>query len=340
MDAHILFERRTLTGVMNKRPRRPGLFKELFYPDSSRNTLDTSTAEIHTIIGGQQMIPFVSDVEGGTVVEGTKQEAQVVKTPRMRPKVPFEACKLLEFSEPGQPPIIKRGVTDDRIKAKIARDLQNVKDRCENTIEYLAAKSLCGGKIQVSQDNISLEIDFRQPATHIIVLGAGSQWGDTGINPLEQFKEWGDIILDSCGLTPNVCIQGTNANKAFRGNAAVQAELDNRRFELGTYAPVVGDYHEGYVSGLDIYRYGGSLLDYNNNPVSLMHPDYILLGCTAAETSLEFGHPTDLECDGPCEYFTKSDLKKDPSQLDQITETRPLPWNKQPDAFIYVKVVN
>ncbi|NDV20007.1 major capsid protein [Pseudodesulfovibrio sp. JC047] len=339
MDTHVTFERRTLTGVMNKRPKKPGLFKSLFFPESSRNTLDTSTAEIHTIVGGKKLIPFVSDVEGGTIVEGTKQESQIVKTPRLRPKVPFKASDLLDFSKPGEPPLVKPGVADDRVETKVSRDLQEVKDRCEITIEYMASKSLCGGKIIVTQDNIQFEIDFRMPATHIIVLSAGSKWNDSGVNPLENLEEWADLIVEACGLSPDVCIMGTNAHKAFRNNAAVQAELDNRRIESGAYAPVVGKAYKGHVQGVDVFRYGGTYHDVDDSPVKLMEPDYILLGCTDAENSLEFGRPTDLECDGPTEYFTKSDLKKDPSQLDQITETRPLPWNKQPDAFVYVKVV-
>jgi hypothetical protein len=333
----IQFERQTLTGVINKRPHKPGLFKELFFK-KDRETLDTTTAEIHTVIGGKKLIPFVTDIEGGTLVDGTTREAQTVKTPRLRPKQVFSAAKLLETVKPGEPCQVKAGVTDDRVEAAIARDLQEVKDRCEITTEYMAASALCGGKIQASQDNIAFEIDFRMPATHIIVLGGGAQWGDAGVSILEGMQTWADLVLDSCGLTVDAMVCGINAHKLFRADAEVKAELDNRRIDLGLYSPMVGKAYQGHVQGVDIFRYGGTYQDEAGNLVKMMDPNYVLLGCTYAENGIVHGRPTDLECDGPTEYFTKSKIVEDPSQIEFINETRPLPWNKQPDAFVYVKV--
>ncbi|WP_243546388.1 major capsid protein [Pseudodesulfovibrio tunisiensis] len=332
-----LFDRRTLTGIIDRRPVKPKLFKELFF--SRRNPLDTTTAQLDIIVGGKSLVPFVTKFEGGTLIEGTTRESQVVETPRMRPKMHFSACNLLDFRQAGEPPVIKPGVTDDRVDKAIATDMQELKDRVEITVEYMAAKSLQGGKIPLVGETFQGEVDMRMPASHIIVLGAGDTWADAGADPCEDLEVWADLIVDATGLTPDVCVQGVNAWQAFRNNAKVQGELDNRRMETGQLAPEVGKAYRGHVNGVDIYRYGGSYHDAAGQVQKLMHPDYVVFGCTEAETTIDFGLPEDLENSGPVEYFAKSRINWDPSYLEFLAESRPLPWLKQPDAFVFVKVV-
>jgi Phage major capsid protein E. len=333
-----VFERRTLVGVINKRPVFPGLFKELFF--QRRHPFAGTVVELHTTVAGKKLLPFVTEVGAGVQVDKVGRETQMIKCARLRPKKQFSAPELLNFTNPGEDPYLAGNVQEIDLEQAVARDVQDLKDRTETTIEYLCAKSVCGGLITVVQDDIKFSIDYRMPSSHKPALPAGSLWTAEGANPLEQLESWSDLIVDDSGLTPDVIVMGTNAWKAFRKNPAVQAELDNRRIDHPGLSPRVAKAYQGSIGGVEIYRYGGTYDDADGAPQAVMHPDFVLFGSSEAETSIEFGLPADLEAEGrPMEYFAKSWVDKDPSLLWILSESRPLPWPKQIGAFVHAKVV-
>jgi len=331
------FNKRVLTGTIEKRKVVPSLFKDLFF--KRRPPSRASKFDLEIISGGKTLVPFVTPVEGGTLVSKRAREMKTVTAPRMRPKVHYTAPELLEVPEPGASPILKPGVTEGEIKRSVAGDLQDIKDDCELTTEYMCAQALCGGKITVNQDNIQFEIDYQMPAAHQIVLGAGAMWNDSGVDPSKTINMASDLIIDEMGMAPNVMVCGKNAANAFKRNPFVEGDMDKRDFNIGELAPRVGQLRFGHYEGLDCFRYGGTYTDGAGNVSTMMHPDYVLIGVTDADAVIEYGLPADLECSGPTEYFTKAHVESDPSGVEFITETRPLPWTKRSGAYVYIKVV-
>jgi len=330
------FHQRVLTGTINKRKVVPGLFKELFF--KRRPPSRASTFDLEIISGGKTLVPFVTPVEGGTLMHKKAREMQTVTAPRMRPKLQYSANELLEITAPGESPILAPGVQPVEIERAVAGDMQSIKDDCELTLEYMCSQALCGGKISVDQDNIQFEIDFQMPAAHKIVLGAGATWDVATVDPSEDMNTWADLIIEECGMAPVAMICGTNAAQAFKRNPFVEGDLDNRNFNIGELSPRVGQLRFGHYEGVDCFRYGGQFTDAAGNPALMMHPDYVLLGVTDADASIEFGMPADLENSGPNEYFAKSKIRFDPSGIEYVSETRPLPWPKRM-AYVYAKVV-
>lgn len=332
------FDTRVLIGLINKRPVLPGLFKNLFFP--RRNPIPSKFAELEVLVGGKQLIPFVGDYSPGTVVGRVGRETRSVKCPRMRPKIPYRAPDLLDHSAPGAIAYVTPGETREMAMERcLALDLDNLKGRVETTIEYMCAQAL-KGYLSYAGEETAFTVDYLMPDAHKIVLGSGEKWTDEGVEPLEQMETWADMIVEACGLTPDVCVQGAAAWAAFRKNPQVRDDLDNRRIEVGQLAPVIGKAYRGTVSGVDIYRYGGTYQDSAGALQTLLGPEYIVFGCTQAETEITFGLPEDLGAGGQAmEYFSKAYYEEDPSTLVVLAESRPLPLPKMPDAYVYVKVV-
>jgi len=296
--------------------------------------------KLEVVIGGKALVPFVGDYSPGSVEGKISREVRTVKTPRMRPKLPFRAPELLDVRAPGENAYLRPGESREQAMERlVAMDMDNLKGRVETTIEWMCAQAV-KGTLSYAGDEVAFSIDYRMPAEHKIVLGSGAKWTDTGVDPLEDLEDWADLILEATGLTPNVCVHGKNAWNAFRNNAKVQESLETRRVEGARMIVGVGDHFKGQTGNVDHYRYGGTYQDSAGTAQKLLDEDYVVFACTQAETEIQFGLPEDLEAGGmSMEYFAKAWLDKDPSVLWELIESRPLPLPKQPDAFIYAKVV-
>lgn len=332
------FETRVLTGVINKRPRVHRLFESLFF--RRRTPVAAKHLDVEILVHGRRLLPFVGPADAGVYVAKVGREVQSVQAPRLRPKQKFTAPELLDFTQPGEGLQMAATATDRDIEKTVAENLDLLRDNSDVTAEWMCSKAVCGGILTVDQENIAFTIDYRMPETHKVVLGSGSKWTDDGVDPVDDLEGWGDLILDSCGLSPDVVVMGTNASKAFRKSDRVKDELDTRRVEGASWKTAIGEYYRGNIGGQDIYRYGGSVPDAGGSTQYLMDPDYILMGCTSVNGRIDYGLPEDLEAGGRrMEIFTKARVNWDPSFLELLAETRPLPQPLQPDAFVYAKVV-
>lgn len=333
------FEARTLTEVIKARQPLPGLFKELFF--KQRNTLPTKYAELEVLVRGRSLVPFVTDYEGGTLSPKTRRELRTVKTPRMNPIERFSAPELIDASRPGAG--VYRNTPEDlagAIENAIVLDLDAIKDDVELTIEFMCAQSVTGTLVVVQEGMKMLNIDFLMPPENKIILGDGVRWNQDGGDPDANLEDWASLITTAAGVGADQCIMGTNAWRAFSRNKKIMDNLDRRRVEIGSLSPDVNKLRKGEYNGLDIWSYGGEFEDIEGNMHHMLHPDYIVLGSTAAKCSIEFGVPEDLKNHGqPNEYFAKAWEEENPSAYWMGVESRPLPFPKQPGAFVYAKVV-
>ncbi|ABM28085.1 major capsid protein [Nitratidesulfovibrio vulgaris] len=331
------FEARTLTGIITVRPWFNSLFLSLFFPESRRNTLLTDTAAVELEMYGKELAPFVTDYEGGTLVENTKREVQAIKTTRMRPKKQFRAADLLKAPQLGRDPY-NPGAPRDRILEAVTRELDDLKDRITKSLEWMAAQAMQGG-IVISQDNIQRQIDFLIPASNKVTLTGTDRWTESASDPSGDFEEWNALVQES-GFPANVCVMGDKAWTAFRKNPAIKEELDNKRIELGQLGPNVQRMYKGRVNGIDIYHCGTTYTDGAGVSQKLLAPNKVLFTSTELPTSLDFGLPADLECSGPVDIFSKSKMEDDPSGLFLLAESRPMPWPKIPNGIVIATVVD
>lgn len=333
------FDTRVLTGVVNKRPHLPTLFRNLFFP--ARKPIASKFAELEIVVGGKKLLPFVGDGAAGKIIDKVSREKDTVRTPRIRVKEPFSAQELLDVTAPGGMSYVQPDESRDAAMQRIiTEDLDELDRRIVATEEWMCAQVLCGGQISYADDEHAFDIDFRMPTAHKVTLGAGVTWADAGVNPMADIDTWANIVLDACGLTADTCIMSPSAWQAFYNNEKVQKLLDTRRIDSGSLAPRIASYYQGNMQGVDFFKYGGSVTGHDGQAFKLIPDGYLVFAARAMETKLVFGLPEDLEAGGrPMERFAKSFMEKDPSALWLLLETRPLPQLRQPDALIYAKVI-
>ncbi|UIJ38512.1 major capsid protein [Desulfobaculum bizertense] len=340
MELPSQFEAISLTDVVKKRPMLPGLFKELFF--RVRNELSTKFAQIEVVVRGRQLVPLVTDYEGGTLSAKTRRELRTVKTPRMNPVQRFSAPELVDATQPGagvyrQPSVDLQAA----MERTLVQDLDAMKDDIELTIECMCAQAVTGS-LTVEQDGKkALDIDFQMPAENKIVLAQSVDWSSENADPEKDFEDWGARILDETGHGADVCIMGTSAWRAFRNNKKVMDALDRRRVEIGSLSPNVNKLRKGEFNGVDIYVYGGQFVDCDGVTHQLLDPNEVIMGATSAKSSIEFGVPEDLANHGePNQYFSKSWEEENPSAIWIGIESRPLPIPKEPGAFVHATVIH
>ncbi len=327
---------RTLTRAIHKLKTPPRLLRDLIF--KSRNTNETDTIDVDIVVGGKNMAPFVTDVEGGIIVQGTGRESRSIKTPRIRIKHSLTPKKLRGERGIGQTFYATgpKSVADAQ-KQKVMLEYLELKKKVETREEWMCAQAL-KGSIKVVQDNIEFNVDYRRPDTHKIVLGAGDRWNEPDGDPKSDIQDASDLMVDS-GYTPNLLLGGTEAVKHLLKKTEKDKWFDAKHLKAGSFDWRTTSLYQGNYGGLDVYRYGSTFEDASGSKEKLIDADKIYMIDTSARYSIEYGIIMDLEASIVGELFGKSWFEKDPSVLWNLIESRPLPVTWEPDAIVELDVL-
>ncbi|WFS63451.1 major capsid protein [Pseudodesulfovibrio thermohalotolerans] len=336
------FDTRAMLETCEVIPPAPGMFKELFF--TRRNTHETKKVETEMVRKGKKLFPFVSDVAGGKLVPRRTRGKLTVECPRIRPKDAFTAPDLLSKTAPGEIAYVNNPnalTPEQRVERAIVDQLTEFRDGIERTIEFMCARVATTGKLTVVQPDLSFEIDFLMPSGNKVVLTGDDLWSAaSGVAILTQLEGFAtDLIGEESGLPADILMCGTNAWKTLFGKQDFRDVLDNRRIDLGHLSPMIGKSYKGNVGNLDIYVNSDKYEDESGTLQPMLHPDYIVLGSSLGDARIEFGVPQELPCPGPMEFFAKSYIQEDPSQLMLVGESNPLPNPRNVGAFAYIKVL-
>lgn len=333
------FDSRTLIGVITKRPPKPGLITSLFF--KSQQPKATDKFELHVETVQRRIVPLVSNVEGASIVQGRSAEVLLAKAPRIRLKRPFAAEEALRATV-GMTPY---DTSVNPIEAAIAKQMQDFRDDIEYTIEFMAAQLATQGKLTM-RDMVEgkvktiYELDLDRNTAHKIdVSAAGTKWNGTSGKIRKNVQAWSLLIAAATGQGATDLILGTDVVDVFLSHSDVEKRLDNRNINTGQLTLSVQTLYLGRWNGLDVWSYPYSMTDRVGETLPLVAPDSILLGTRDAGQDIEWGLPLDRKCTGPTDFFAKTFEEEDPSAVWALVESRPLPWTKNPDAFVYAKVL-
>ena len=307
-----------------------------------RNPRPSKYIEVDIIKGGKKLAPFVTDIEGGIIIEGTRHQNRAVKTPRIRTKKLLTADDLLGQKAPGQ--IYYAGGIGDihtARKKKIALEQKDLKNQIFNRIEWMCAQALTG-MMSVVQSNVSFQIDYLMPSAHKIVLTSGDKWSETTAKVRNNIEVWAQMIINALGFGPTIAICGSDVAAALFDRLAEDKWFDSRSLSTGEFSWKASSNYMGRAGGIDFYKYGSKYENDSGVDTSLLPANKIYLIATQAQFSIEFGLITDLDADAQVmgELFSKAWLEKDPSVLNILAESRPLPVVWQPEAIIEAQVVD
>jgi hypothetical protein len=332
------FKWRNMTAAINRRKPAPHFLKDMFFPESKTNQSDTIDVDI--TIGGKQVVPFVSPIEGGTVVSKLGREMRSVKTPRLRPKKEFGAQELLTNRAPSGTFYAKGGDITRERERKVGEELADLKNRIDVTKEWMCAQAMTG-TITVSQENVAFEVDYQLPVTHKPT--AEDLWtaeGTKGQDVFDDLQEWSDLIGEGVGTGADTLVLGSTAASAFLNLAKDSKWFDAARANAGSIALNFASNYIGNVGGIAVYRYSKKYTDANGDAQYLVNPKAAIMASKDARRTLEHGLILDLKANARvvAEYFAKSWLNEDPSALWMLAESRPLPVLWEPEGIIYATV--
>ena len=333
------FDSRVLTGVITKRPPKPGLITQLFFKPQPPSPTDKFELHVETI--KRRIVPLVSNVEGASIVQGRSAEVLLARAPRIRLKRPFAAEEALRNTV-GMTPY---DTSVNPVEAAIAKQMQDFRDDIEYTVEFMAAQLATQGKLTM-RDKVEgkiktiYELDLdRDPKHKVDVSATGTKWNGTNGKIRKDVQAWNLLIAAATGQGATDLILGTDVVDIFLDHKDVEKKLDNRNINIGQLTLSVQTLYLGRWNGLDVWTYPYSMTDRVGETIPLVAAGSILLGTRNAGQDIEYGLPLDRRCTGPTDYFAKTYEEEDPSQTWALVESRPMPWTKNPDAFVYAKVI-
>ena len=140
-----------------------------------------------------------------------------------------------------------------RQQALLAAYMRDQRDAIERRWNLMVAEVMLTGVLTVEDEAYPRQvIDFGRAANHSITLAAGSRWGDSGIDPLDNLEDWGIRVQDACNYPVDVVIMGTAAWAKFRKAQGLKDLLDIRR-------------GAEKIGGLDIAPGSGAPLQYKGS---------------------------------------------------------------------------
>ena len=332
------FKWRAMTAAINQIIPAPRLLQDLIF--RNRNSQAADHIDVDVVVGGKKILPFVSPIQGGVVVDKLGRYTRSVIAPRLRPKKPFSAQELLTTRATGSNFYVSgAGDLNKYRQEKVGRELQDLRNRIDTTIEWMCAQALTGS-LSYDGESIAFAVDYQMPDANKPTLLTTARWGESAADILGNLDDWGDIIINSVGMGPTIGILGKTAAKKLRADTTIKDLLDNRRTNLGSTVWRVGNNYIGNLNGIDFYRYGNEYTDLNDEDQNFIADNVCILVAPQARFSIEFAQIIDLDAGANVvgEYFSKSWLEKDPSQLWILAESRPLPVPWQPEAIVYATV--
>jgi hypothetical protein len=294
------YEVRTLLEPFLEGPIVHTFLRDTFF--GAREYPPTSLVEFDFRRGRRKMAPFVAPLVGGKVMERQGYETRFFRAPRIAPVRALRTPDL-EPRLPGES--IYSGRTQaDRAAELIAEDAIFCDESISRREEWMCRSVLVNGGITVTaENNYTMAINYLEYGTPGTVTSnhdiPSPQWNDlAGSDPLMDLEKSRLNCIKVSGISPNVALFGDGAKKAFIQNANVQKYLWNRRFELGTVAPVIEDdavVRFGLATGLELYSYSEYFEDDTGTLFPMLPDGVVLLLSTNVQNKIVYGAFTQLE---------------------------------------------
>lgn len=338
-----------LTRAINQIPAVETFFLDRIFTGVSQEYAESLAIEL--IQGDRRLAPFVSDVEAGVIVDKTRAEKRTVTLPRMRPKKRFSAPELLQQRFPGQQgPFASPEVISAARNQRIALELQDLKNICVRTEEWMAVQA-CLGSLSVDAENINFAIDFRIPGDNKPSLTGKDKWNyhesDLTGDPLADMEDWCAIVSKATGYRPDTIIGPTAPIRSLITHPKVKELLNLRNYDVGALSRGAATF-KGNLAGVNIYEYNNTYVDKDGTSHDMIpSTQVILLPMNSPHFIRHYGQIMDLgEEQGDAlmapvamPFFAKSFKESDPSALWFLAESRPLPVPHWPEQIIVATVL-
>lgn len=337
----------SLTQAINEIKSPNQFIKKLLFGDHQPQA--TENIEFGVFTGDREVAPFVERDGEAIPVSGYGEVFQTVSPPNIRIKRPVKPSTLLFNRHPGEVIFIES--QDQLVSAAerhVARDVKRLADLITNAEEYLCALALRGVISYTAADEANFTITLPKPSGNNVTLSLF--WDGGSEDPAADFATAKKLISDEVGLQPTDCIMGSEAMDAFMASDAVKAILDQRNIQAGQLSLEEqfrddGAIYLGRFCGVKCWGYPRTV-KVAGVATDLIRAKYVEFVCAtaAAENVLYYGAIPDLDAfEGRlfvAERFSKSWMQQDPSVMQMLAHSRPLPIPRRPGSMVSMKVVS
>lgn len=237
----------------------------------------------------RDMAQFSHPRVGGTALKREGFETRYFIPPELAPEMVTTVDNLIKRT-PGE---AIGGSLDpmQRAAKQLGDDLRHIDDTISRREEWMCAEALLTGGIDFVGEGINDSVLYwttrnggvGDPYT---ALTSTALWSaHSTCDPLADFNTAVRAIVQQSGVSPDVCIMGSQAYDNFIQSDIIQKYLDNRRINLGDLPLSVpmpaGVRHQGTIAGLDILTYDAWYFDESQNAeVPMFDPEKILIAST------------------------------------------------------------
>jgi hypothetical protein len=347
----------TLTGVVNE-IRSPNQFVHRMLYMPNQQTLMTEDVRIGVLEGGREIASFVRKNGEAIMVGGISEKEQTVEAPNIRIKRPFTPSELLFGRRPGTRILLRQGESQmSDVQAHLARDLQHMANMVTNAQEWLACMTLQGVIEYMVADQEVFRITFPRPAECNITLE--TFWDDatpSNVRVLKDLHMVKRVASDFEVPAITDAIMGTEAADAFMAlveggnikgfeNAGANPNVMVGQATFTSQFTDDGAIFLGTVSGIRFWEYRRTAV-LNGETTHMIRPKYVeFVSVSPASERVEyFGAIPDMHAlQGgliSTQRFSKAWLEQDPSVMQSLIHSRPLPVPRRPAAHISMQVVD
>lgn len=346
---HTIYDTATLLGVLRDVGDEPSTFwQNLAFPNTL--TFDDEYVDFSKVSDVRKMAPLVVPTAQGKPIYSRAERLIRVKPAYVKPKDPITAAHMIRRKAGlnellGNAPL----APNQRFNAIVGDISRQHRDAILRRWEWMAAEALLYGKVTLEDDSYpTTVIDFGRAAAHSITLAGGSQWGDAGVDPVDDLDGWVQTVVQaSFGGPVNRVIMGTKAWGAFSKDARVKELMDtNYRQTSGTTLDLgVGsgenvEYKGNLSRNLQIWVYSDYYESEAGTAVDFMDPrDVLLIGPNVRGTRC-FGAILDVGANfQPLPIFPKMWNQEDPSATFIMHQSAPLMVPVNPNNTLRARVV-
>jgi hypothetical protein len=295
------YETRTLLVPFEEGPLVHTFLRDTFF--TAREVPPTNLVEFDFRRGRRKMAPFVAPLVGGKVMERQGFETRFFRAPRIAPVRALRTPDL-EARLPGET-IYSGRTAADRAAELMAEDSVYLDEAITRREEWMCRQVLLNGGITVTAETCyQIVINYLQygiPSANANTPDfVTNKWDATpaSADPLADLEAARLATIKDSGISPNVALFGTAAKNAFISNPNVKAYLDNRRYELGSIAPVIQSdvvVRFALVPGMECYQYSEYFEDDAGTLFPMLPDPLVMLLSTNVPNKIVYGAFTQLE---------------------------------------------
>jgi hypothetical protein len=341
---------RSLTAAVNEMKSPNQFLTKLLF--GRHETKPTETIELGIFENDRVIAPFVRKNGQAIQVAGNSEKFISIEPPNIRLKRPFTPSELLFRRRPGT--VIHAEASDitSAMRAHIGRDLQVMSDQETNAKEWLAAMAIRGTITYSVDDFEHFSVTFAKPAGNTVTLAGDDLWDNADASlpdPAGDFHTAKKLINDAVGLGVTDAIMGEEAAAAFRLlMERRQGLMDFQKIQTGSITfteqfSADGVIYMGTFCGVRCWEYSRSA-SLNGVATPMIRTNYVEFVCAdaASDHVLYFGAIADMKAlQGQlfqAERFSKSWEEEDPSSMQALLTSRPLPTMRRPGSVVSMQV--